>query len=74
MSYSTVDLFLIAVLYLHDRMWTMPEVKESDIIRTNRASVPNKELIAERYFSQMVISQHSFIVHQRVALTIKVTS
>ncbi|KAG6495249.1 hypothetical protein ZIOFF_043043 [Zingiber officinale] len=54
MSYGIVDLFLIAVLYLDDRMWTMPEVKESDIIRTNSASVPNKELIAERYFSQMM--------------------
>ncbi|XP_074566834.1 putative beta-1,3-galactosyltransferase 2 [Curcuma longa] len=41
-------------LLFTNRMWTMPEVKESDIIRTNRASVPNKELIAEGYFSQMM--------------------
>ncbi|XP_042402376.1 probable beta-1,3-galactosyltransferase 2 [Zingiber officinale] len=41
-------------LLFTNRMWTMPEVKESDIIRTNSASVPNKELIAERYFSQMM--------------------
>ncbi|XP_074590747.1 uncharacterized protein LOC141846611 [Curcuma longa] len=31
-------------LLFTNRMWTMLEVKESDIIRTNRASVPNKEL------------------------------